>query len=183
MRLFIFFLLLSNYGVQAQACTERFFTKEEKAVISDYYWRARENDWYINDKGVIAIIEYPNTDGKKVWELCMIYEESQYNVFLPKAYAYVNYALVLFFDKEKTISPGFKINQEVLACYKNLVLDRLYISPPYQNRKMVLREKGFQDELEVQVGKNREERRYVDDRKPNSTHYQLGEHFSQFIFK
>lgn len=96
-----FFLALClAFHANAQVCTERIFTPYEKFILLDIYTISTGDRSFIRDKGVFIIREdtMPNSD--LLWEITMLYDDSEIKINTPTVYGYVVNVPVLFANKE-----------------------------------------------------------------------------------
>lgn len=135
----LFLANITNF-VYAQSVfpKEVILSKKEEKVIRDYLNFAVSNKYFINGYGILAINEYQNKDNDKAWLISFMIDD-RYKEDPPLKWANYDGDILVFYDRDyrgegKRIEFSNDEKKQVLDSLDNIILDRVYIRPPYRKR-------------------------------------------------
>ena len=132
-------LLLSINLLAQELCKREFLTKDslEFKTLVEFEGISLKEGYFINGKGVYEITRYKDKDGNKTWWMSVCVEDS-FKDNLPDAYAYFGSNVVLIYegDSQGNRKPTIG-NVNKREYLEQIIQDRLYIRPPYQDKIIV----------------------------------------------
>lgn len=123
--MFKYLLVFLPFLLKGQDSAERYFSPSEKQVLRKVYDHAFQKGWYIRTMGVFRVKEHTLYEGHVLWEIDMVYDDSELKTGSLRQWSYVGEIPVLFFS-DASGKAEHSIPADTL---KRVIADRLYALP------------------------------------------------------